>query len=66
MLNNEEVQEVINGLRMEGITDNVIIAIVMANIKRDLTRLMEGIRRAPSNSPRNIRVGLDYLEAARS
>lgn len=65
MLNNEEVQEVVNGLRMEGITDNVIIAIVMANIKRDLMRLMEGSR-VNSNLPRNIRVGFEYLEAARA
>lgn len=65
MLKSEEVHEVVNGLRMEGITENVIIAIVMANLKRDLTRLMEGSR-VNCNLPRNIRVGLDYLEAARS
>ena len=65
MLNQVEVREVVNGLRMEGITDNVIIAIVMANIKRDLMCLMEGSR-VNSNLPWNIRVGFEYLEAARA
>ena len=65
MLNQTELAEAINGLRKEGITDRVIHAILMSTVKRELWKTLEGIPNASTDCS-DIRVGIAYLEAARS
>ena len=65
MLNQTELAVVIDGLRKEGITDRVIHAILMTNIKRELWKTLEDIPNAATDCC-DIRVGIAYLEAARS
>jgi hypothetical protein len=66
MLNTTELAVVIDGLRKEGITDRVIHTILMTNIKRELWKTIEGIPNDSSSTCNDIRVGVSYLEAARS